>query len=127
MIRLRALLPLLTRLALALWLAAFALAAAQGCLSLPPHDLASDHAASLTGHADGHAQHASGCLQFCEDGASSLTPSPLQPLPDLQWSALLFLLPALLPDLPLSHTLLTLSQPAPPHPPVWLSFLRLNH
>lgn len=126
MIRLRALLPLLTRLALALWLAAFALAATQGCLSQPPHDLGSSHTTSLIEHADGHAQHASGCLQFCEDGASTLTPSPLQPLPDIQWSAPLFLLPALLLAPRLSPAFFALSLPTPAPPPVWLSFLRRN-
>lgn len=119
---------LLVRLALALWLLACGLAASQGCLSLPRHDPSATHGTYAAGHVAGHAAHATGCLQFCADSASALSPSPglpgLDPAAYGTWLPLsLLLLSAVAPALFASLVLL---RPAPPRPPARLRFVRLN-
>ncbi|HGM7559349.1 hypothetical protein [Pseudomonas nitroreducens] len=119
----------LLRMALVLWVLAFGVAASHGCLSYPEHDPALVHAdvsAGLDGPA--HQLHASGCLQFCDDSASALnlTPDHLS-LNQVFW-VLLFTLPVLfLPAvIPPRFGALATHLPAPPRPPVRLSFVRFN-
>lgn len=122
-------LPQLIRLALVLWLLAFAVAAGQGCLSQPPHDPAASHA--LLEHAGpdhDHAAHASGCLQFCEDTSVSLLSSlSLLSFGHALW-VVLFIVPALLIGArgTLPFAFLALQLPAPPAPPARLRFVRFN-
>lgn len=122
-------LPLLIRQVLALWLLAFAVAASQGCLSLPPHDLNAAHEiTSSAGHDDSHEQHASGCLQYCEHRATALNPALTLPtFEHALWAALL-LLPVVFLSArpPTPFAFLALHRPAPPRPPVRLSFVRFN-
>ena len=116
----------LTRLACALWLLGFALVASQACLIQPSHDLATAH--DTANYDPSHAQHASGCLQYCADRASALSPAAdrAEPAP-VMWAVLL-LLPALASCSPLPSALawLVLRRPAPPRPPARLRFVRLN-
>lgn len=118
---------LLVRLALALWLMACGLAVGQGCLSLPRHDPSATHGAYAAVHAAGHAAHATGCLQFCADSASALSPSP--GLPGLAaaiytWLPLALLLLGAVAPAPFAR--LVLQRPAPPRPPARLRFVRFN-
>lgn len=121
-------LPQLIRLALVLWLLAFAVAAGQGCLSQPSHDPGASHA--LFEHIEpdhGHAAHASGCLQFCEDTSVSLLSSlSLLSLGHALWAVLL--LPALLivARSTSPFAFLALQLPAPSAPPARLRFVRFN-
>lgn len=115
--------------ALALWVLAFGIAVSQGCLSYPVHDPAFAHAElSDSTHDRAHQLHASGCLQFCEDSASTLNLA----LGDVSFTpvfwALLLILPAvLLPAVvPPRFSALAMHQPAPPRPPARLSFVRFN-
>ncbi|MFJ7285672.1 hypothetical protein [Pseudomonas sp. NPDC099000] len=126
---LRTHLPLLIRQVLALWLLAIAVAASQGCLSLPPHDLTAAHEnTSSAGHHDSHEQHASGCLQYCENSANAL--SPTLTLPTFEhalWAALLLLpIVFLSAHSPTPFAFLALHRPAPPRPPARLRFVRFN-
>lgn len=119
---------LLVRLALALWLMACGLAASQGCLSLPRHDPSATHGAYAAVHAEGHGVHANGCLQFCADSASALSPSPGLPGFDpAVCSAWLLLSLALLGAVaPARFASLALQRPVPPRPPARLRFVRFN-
>lgn len=126
---LRTHLPLLIRQVLALWLLAFAVAASQGCLSLPPHDLNAAHEiTSSAGHDNSHEQHASGCLQYCEHSATALPPAQTLPTFEHALWAILFLLPALILSVrsQTPFAFLTLHRPAPPRPPARLRFVRFN-
>lgn len=120
----------LARLAFAVWLLAFAVAAIQGCLVQPGHDLATPHNPfTAPQQVNEHALHASGCLKHCADAAATVGQSVQTPSFDLSGWAILLLLPALL----LLHTSGTpaiafsaLRRPAPPGPPARLSFVRFN-
>ncbi|MDE3739983.1 hypothetical protein [Metapseudomonas resinovorans] len=119
----------LLRMALVLWLLAFGVAASHGCLSYLPHDLASGHdEVSSSLHERSHQLHASGCLQFCEDGATALKLASGQVLLDQIFWPLLLLLPvALLPAvIPPRFAALAFHLPAPPRPPARLRFVRFN-
>lgn len=121
-------LPMLIRQVLALWLLAFAVVASQGCLSLPPHDLATAHEISRIGHVDSHEQHASGCQQYCEHSATALNPALALPtFEHALWAALL-LLPVVFLSArsPTPFAFLALHRPAPPRPPARLRFVRFN-
>ncbi|MFC5698415.1 hypothetical protein ACFPU0_23075 [Pseudomonas sp. GCM10022186] len=114
--------------ALVLWLLAFGLAASHGCLSYPPHDPVFTHAEVLAStHDQSHQLHASGCLQFCEDGASTLNLSPGNVSFDLgSWVLLIlpaFLLSAVIPP---RFGARAIHLPAPPRPPARLSFVRFD-
>ncbi|VXB50401.1 conserved exported hypothetical protein [Pseudomonas sp. 8AS] len=116
---------LLVRLALALWLLACGLAASQGCLSLPRHDPSATHGGYAAVHAAGHAAQATGCLQFCADSASALSPSP-GPDPAFCSSGLPLSLLLLGAVAPAPFASLVLQRPAPPRPPARLRFVRFN-
>lgn len=121
--------PVLVRLAFALWLLAFGVAASQGCLTQPSHDRAAAHATAPTGALDhSHAQHASGCLQHCEDSSVALNPAQDRPAFDPAIWAVLWLLPALSLSVATASpfAFLALRRPAPPRPPARLSFVRFN-
>lgn len=125
----RTYLPQLIRLALVLWLLAFALAVSQGCLSQPPHDLAVPHAVvGATEHDDGHARHASGCLQYCADHSTALSPSlQVPPFEQVLWVTVLLLPVIFLSAVsPAPFAFLALQLPAPPRPPARLRFVRYN-
>ncbi|QEY63137.1 hypothetical protein FXN65_14090 [Metapseudomonas lalkuanensis] len=117
------------RMALVLWVLAFGVATSQGCLSYLPHDPASGHdEVSSRLHERSHQLHASGCLQFCENGATALK-LKLGPvlLDQVLWSLLLILPAALLPAvLSPRFAALTFHLPAPPRPPARLRFVRFN-
>jgi len=120
----------LSRLAFAVWLLAFAVAAIQGCLVQPSHDLATPHSPFASPqYVDEHARHANGSLKHCADAAATVRPSFQTSSFDLADWAILLLLPALL----LFHSRGTQTiafpafhRPAPPGPPARLSFVRFN-
>ncbi|CDF84657.1 hypothetical membrane protein [Pseudomonas knackmussii B13] len=119
----------LLRMALMLWVLAFAVAVSHGCLSYLAHDpLVAHPEASASAHDRSHQLHASGCLQFCEDGASALKLSPGQLSFDQVLWALLITLPVLL--LPAASrprfAARAIHLPGPPRPPARLSFVRFN-
>ncbi|TNF80364.1 hypothetical protein FGE05_21610 [Pseudomonas sp. ICMP22404] len=122
--------PALLRLAIVLWVLAFGLAAAQGCLVQPSHNPATTHASLNTAQDDdGHEAHAVGCLQHCADAAIAVSPSLHLQILDLFSWPLLFLIPALLifyPATPSAFAFLALRRPVPASPPVRLIFVRLN-
>ncbi|AOE63742.1 hypothetical protein LOY64_03870 [Pseudomonas corrugata] len=122
--------PAFLRLAIVLWVLAFGLAAAQGCLVQPSHNPATTHASLNTAQDDdGHEAHAVGCLQHCADAAIAIGPSlPLQTFDLFSWT-FLFLIPALLILYPVplpAFAFLALRRPVPARPPVRLIFVRLN-
>ncbi|WLG53635.1 hypothetical protein [Pseudomonas sp. FP1742] len=121
----------LLRLILAGWVVAVAVMAIQGCLVQPIHNLAAPH--TVEQHVlDGHALHANGCLQNCEDTATAIKPGLQTPALDpAHWAALLLLTAAVMilvldPEQKSSHATLVLKRPAPPESPVRLMFLRFN-
>ncbi|NUT88416.1 hypothetical protein HNO91_18425 [Pseudomonas corrugata] len=122
--------PAFLRLAIVLWVLAFGLAAAQGCLVQPSHNPATTHASLNTAQDDdGHEAHAVGCLQHCADAAIAVSPSLHLQILDLFSWPLLFLIPALLifyPATPSAFAFLALRRPVPASPPVRLIFVRLN-
>lgn len=118
----------LLRMALVLWVLTFGIAASHGCLAYPSHDPASGHDAVSSLHERSHQLHASGCLQFCEDGAAALKLSPGQILLEQVFWPLLLILPAalLLSVMPPRFAALAFLLPAPPRPPARLRFVRFN-
>lgn len=125
----RTYLPQLIRLALVLWLVAFVVAVSQGCLSQPPHDLALPHEdVGAIGHADDHARHTSGCLQYCADHSTALSPSlQVPPFEHALWVAVLLLSVMCLSAVsPAPFAFLALQLPAPPRPPARIRFVRYN-
>ncbi|WP_371227487.1 hypothetical protein ACAW63_18330 [Pseudomonas sp. QE6] len=119
----------LLRMAIVLWVLAFGVAASHGCLSYPAHDAAVVHA-DVSAGPDGpaHQLHASGCLQFCDDSASALNPTPDHLSLNQVFWVLLFTLPVLvLPAIiPPRFGALATHLPAPSRPPARLSFVRFN-
>jgi hypothetical protein len=120
----------LLHLALVVWVLALVVMAFQGCLVQPNHNIAAPHNAEQY-VVDGHALHASGCLQNCEDTATALKPVSQTPALDpIQWAALLLLTAAVLmllnPEKKSSFAALALKRPAPPEGPVRLIFVRSN-
>lgn len=119
----------LLRMALVLWVLTLAVAAGQGCLSYPEHAPALAHAHTLTSPPDPvHQLHASGCLQLCADSESALKPAAVHLLVDQIIWALLFTLPALVLLVAISPRFAAraLHLPAPPRPPLRLSFVRFH-
>ncbi|MDT4814954.1 hypothetical protein FQZ97_479730 [compost metagenome] len=119
----------LLRMALVLWVLAFGVATSQGCLSYPPHDLMGSHdEVSSSLHERSHQIHASGCLQFCEDGATALKLAPGQVFLEQVFLYLLLVLPAAFLPAVLSPRFAALAfhLPAPPRPPARLRFVRFN-
>lgn len=120
----------LLHLTLVVWGLVVALMAIQGCLVQPDHNIATPHSVEQHG-GQGHALHASGCLQNCEDTAKAIKPALQTPVLDpLQWATLLLLTVAVVMVLdleqPFSFAALALKRPAPPKGPVRLIFVRLN-
>jgi hypothetical protein len=120
----------LMRLTLAVWLLALLVAAAQGCLVQPLHDLAAPHNGGLAvQQADQHSAHASGCLQHCADPEVAISPALQLPSLDLFSWALLMLLSALALLNPVNSStfaFLALRRRVPPGPPARLLFVRFN-
>jgi len=118
----------LLRMVLVLWVLALGVAASHGCLAYPAHDPASGHDALSSLHERSHQLHASGCLQFCEDGAAALKPAPGQILLEQVFWSLLLILPValLLGGMPTPFAALACHLPAPPRPPARLRFVRFN-
>lgn len=121
----------LLRLILAVWVVAVTVMAIQGCLVQPIHNLAAPH--NVEQHlVEGHALHANGCLQNCEDTATAIKPALQTPAADpVHWAALLLLTAAVLimvfdPEQKSSFAALVLKRPAPPESPVRLTFVRFN-
>lgn len=121
----------LLHLTLVVWVLAVTVMAIQGCLVQPIHNLAAPH--NVEQHlVDGHALHANGCLQHCEDTATAIKPALQAPAADpVHWAALLLLTAAILvmvldPEHRTSLATLALKRPAPPEIPVRLTFVRLN-
>lgn len=120
----------LLRLTLVVWVLAVTVMAIQGCLVQPNHTIAAPHNTEQY-VVDDHALHASGCLQNCEDTATALKPVLQVPALDpIQWAALLLLTAAVFmvlnPEEKSSFAALALKRPAPPRPPVRLTFVRSN-
>ncbi|WP_454838528.1 hypothetical protein [Pseudomonas mohnii] len=120
----------LLHLILVVWVSAVVVMAFQGCLVQPDHNIAEPHNAELY-MADGHALHASGCLQNCEDTATAIKPALQTPALDpIHWAALLLLTAAVImvlnPEEKSSFAALALKRPAPPEVPVRLIFVRSN-
>lgn len=116
------------RLTLLGWVLAVAVMAFQGCLALPEHNIAVPH--DIEQHmTDGHALHASGCLQNCEDTAIAIKPT-FQTSALIYWIAFLLLTAAVIlvltPEEKSSFATLVLKRPAPPEGPVHLTFVRFN-
>ncbi|MCI0993887.1 hypothetical protein [Pseudomonas corrugata] len=122
--------PALLRLAIVLWVLAFGLAAAQGCLVQPSHNPATTHASlNAAQDDDGHEAHAVGCFQHCADAAIAVSPSPHLQISDLVSWTFLFLIPALLIFYsvnPSAFAFLALRRPVPARPPIRLIFVRFN-
>lgn len=120
----------LMQLTLGVWLLAVVVTAFQGCLMQPEHSLATSHKTlSTMQQEDGHALHASGCLQYCENAARAVSPTAPLPAVDLASLAILLLLPALLlfnPAEKITFAALALRRPAPAAPPARLIFVRFN-
>lgn len=119
----------LLHLTLVVWVLAVAVMAIQGCLVQLDHNTAAPHDAEQ--HVvDGHALHASGCLQNCEDTATAIKPALQTPALDpIHWAALLLLTAAIIvlnPEEKSSFAALALKRPAPPDGPVRLIFVRSN-
>lgn len=123
--------PRLLHLALLVWVSAVALMAIQGCLVQPDHDTAASHHTELYG-VDGHALHASGCVQNCEETATAIKPALKIPALDpIHWVILLLLTSAVImivldPDATSSLATLVLERAAPPKVPARLAFVRFN-
>jgi len=123
--------PSLLHLALMVWVLAVALMAIQGCLVQPDHNTAAPHNTEQY-VVDGHALHASGCVQNCEEAATAIKPALQIPALDpLQWVILLLLTSAVLmivlaPDATSSLATLVLERAAPPKVPARLAFVRFN-
>ena len=121
----------LLRLILAVWVVAVTVMAIQGCLVQPIHDLAAPHNVEQN-VVDGHALHANGCLQNCEDTATAIKPALQTPALDpVHWAALLLLTAAVMimvldTEQKSSLATLVLKRPAPPESPVRLTFVRFN-
>lgn len=119
----------LLRMALALWVLAFGVAASHGCLAYPQHDAAGSHASlSTAAHDQSHRLHATGCLQHCEDSSVALSVSPGHvSLDQVAWVVLLILPILLLPVvIPSRFGALALHLPPPRLPPARLRFVRFN-
>lgn len=118
------------RFTLAVWVLALWMAAFQGCLVQPDHNLAASHNTLFAApHADDHASHASGCLQHCADAAVAISPSLHIPTLDIFSWAILLLLPALAllnPANISTFAFLALRHRASPGPPARLLFVRFN-
>ncbi|EPA94867.1 hypothetical protein PG5_46390 [Pseudomonas sp. G5(2012)] len=96
----------------------------------PDHNIAAPHDAEQY-VVDGHALHASGCLQNCEDTAKAIKPALQTPALDpIHWGVLLLLTAAVIivlnPEEKFSFAALALKRPAPPGGPVRLIFVRSN-
>ncbi|WP_454836993.1 hypothetical protein [Pseudomonas lini] len=120
----------LLHLTLLVWVLAVAVMAIQGCLVQPDHNIAAPHDAEQY-VVDGHALHASGCLQNCEDTATAIKPALQTPALDpIHWATLLLLTAAVImvlnPEKISSFAALALKRPAPPEGPVRLIFVRSN-
>lgn len=120
----------LLHLTLVVWVLALVVMAFQGCLVQPDHNIAEPHNADQY-VVDGHALHASGCLQNCEDTASAIKPASQVPALDPINGAVLLLLTAAIlmllnPEEKSSFAALALKRPAPPGRPVRLTFVRSN-
>lgn len=120
----------LLHLTLVVWVLAVAVMAIQGCLVQPDHNIAAPHDAEQY-VVDGHALHASGCLQNCEDTATAIKPALQIPALDpIHWGVLLLLTAAVIivlnPEEKSSFAALALKRPAPPGGPVRLIFVRSN-
>lgn len=121
----------LLHLTLMVWVLAVAVTAIQGCLVQPIHNLAAPHNVEQY-VVDGHALHANGCLQSCEDTATAIKPALQTPAADpAHWAVLLLLTAAVLimvldPQHKSSLATLVLKRPAPPESPVRLTFVRFN-
>jgi|GEM_PF-966380 len=121
----------LLHLTLVAWVLTVAVMAIQGCLVQPDHNVAAPHHAEQY-VLDGHALHASGCLQSCEDTATAIKPALQTPASDpIHWATLLLLTAAVVimvlnPEEKSSFAALALKRPAPPEGPVRLIFVRSN-
>ncbi|MCE5993022.1 MULTISPECIES: hypothetical protein [unclassified Pseudomonas] len=120
----------LLHLTLVVWVLAMAVMAIQGCLVQPDHNLAAPHHAEQY-VVDGHALHASGCLQSCEEATTAIKPALQTPASDpIHWAVLLLLTAAVVtglnPDKKSSFASLALKRPAPPDRPARLIFVRSN-
>lgn len=120
----------LLHLTLVVWVLVVAVMAIQGCLVQPDHNIAAPHDAEQY-VVDGHALHASGCLQNCEDTATAIKPALQTPALDpIHWATLLLLTAAVImvlnPEEKSSFAALALKRPAPPEGPVRLIFVRSN-
>jgi hypothetical protein len=121
--------PTFIRLAIVLWVLAFGLAAAQGCLVQPSHNPATHVSLNIAQDHDSHDTHALGCLQHCADAAIAVSPSLHLQIFDLFSWTFLLLLPALLilyPANPSAFAFLALRRPVPATPPARLIFVRFN-
>lgn len=119
----------LLRLTLGVWLLAVLVTAFQGCLVQPDHRLTAEHKTFATmQQEDGHALHASGCLQHCKDAAQAVSSKVPMPTASLASLAIL-LLPILIlfnPAEIFTFAALALRRPAPSGPPARLIFVRFN-
>ena len=121
----------LLHLTLVVWVLAVAVMTIQGCLVQPDHNIAAPHHAEQY-VLDGHALHASGCLQSCEGTATAIKPALQTPALDpIHWATLLLLTAAVVimvlnPEEKSSFAALALKRPAPPEGPVRLIFVRSN-
>lgn len=120
----------LLHLTLLVWVLAVAVMAIQGCLVQSDHNITAPHDTEQY-VVDGHALHASGCLQNCEDTATAIKPALQTPALDpIRWATLLLLTAAVImvlnPEEKFSFAALALKRPAPPEGPVRLIFVRSN-
>lgn len=119
----------LMRLTLGVWGLAVVVMAFQGCLVQPDHSLAAPHETLfMVQQEDGHALHATGCLQHCEDAAQAVSPTAPIAAADLAGLAIL-LLPALILFNFAEKTAfaaLAPRRPAATAPPARLIFVRFN-
>jgi hypothetical protein len=123
----------LLRLTLGVWLLAVLVMAFQACLVQADHPLTAAHEAYAAVQQDeGHALHASGCVQHCDDAARALSPTAQNLAKSLATdvpSLAIFLLPVLMLfgfGGKITFAALRLRRLAPPGPPARLIFVRFN-
>ncbi|MFJ4445743.1 hypothetical protein ACIPZ8_27185 [Pseudomonas sp. NPDC089422] len=120
----------LFRLTIVIWVLAMIVTALHGCLVQSAHNPAAVHEPHATLHQpDDHTLHATGCLKYCSDAATAISPASQTSPAGLTALAFFLLLPGiLLLDLTRKITFATIAFRSPPplFPPARLIFVRFN-
>lgn len=121
---------MLLHLTLGVWVLALSVMILQGCLVQADHNSGISHQPDSSRlMEEGHAQHASGCLQHCADTVKGIHPESPAFSIDLAGLILLLLLPALIlfdPAEKIIFSALAIWRHATSGPPARIRFVRLN-